>query len=84
MEYCSRTKRRKVKKAVNDILTNLTNDEQVDVYSEDHNINNVERIIFYDPASDLDGASSSLNRILAGTNISWKKLFAHMLIHLMI
>ena len=80
MEYCSRTKRRKVKKAVNDILTNLTNDEQVVVYSEDHNINNVERIIFYDPASDLDGVSSFLNRILA----SWKKLFAHMLIHLMI
>ena len=84
MEYCLKTKQRKMKKAVNDILTNLTNDEQVYVNSEDYNINNVERIIFYDPASDLDGASSSLNRILAGTNISWKKLFAHMLIHLMI
>ena len=54
------------------------------MYSENHNINNIERIIFYDPASDLDGAASSLNRILADTNISWKKLFAHMLIHLMI
>ena len=86
MEYCSRTKRRKVKKAVDDILTNLTNDEQVDVYSEDHNINNVERNIFYGPASGLVVAASSFypKRILANTNISWKKLFAHMLIHLMI
>ena len=86
MEYCSKTKRRKVKKAVDYILTNLTNDKQVDVYSEDHNINNVERNIFYGPASGLDGAASSFypNRILANTNISWKKLVAHMLIHLMI
>ena len=64
----------------------MTNDEQVDVYSEDHNINNVERNIFYGPASGLVVAASSFypNRILANTNISWKKLFAHMLIHLMI